>query len=257
MWRDLLLVTFSTNCVRCLLKQTLSFSLATTKSCRICGSNSGGTISNDTRRVVSHVNRRFAESSLPSSGSKNNPCKIPASKQMEQYILLLEQHWWWRRYVLPKRRLTFNGRQVLSRNVLLRKSAATVTATYRKSPALWVLNNNNPEEGWRWRWTLLEKPPGVQPLKNVPAFNGTRRFNTVVTWALSWAQLIQSIPPHPVSPISILTLYVHPRLGLPSLLPPGFPTANLCAWPPLWSSGQSSWLQIRRPGFDSRHYKKK
>jgi hypothetical protein len=25
----------------------------------------------------------------------------------------------------------------------------------------------------------------------------------------------------------------------------------------LWSSGQSSWLQIRRPGFDSRHYKKK
>jgi hypothetical protein len=26
------------------------------------------------------------------------------------------------------------------------------------------------------------------------------------------------------------------------------------AWPPLWSSGQSSWLQIRRPGFDSWHY---
>jgi hypothetical protein len=23
---------------------------------------------------------------------------------------------------------------------------------------------------------------------------------------------------------------------------------------PLWSSGQSSWLQIQRPGFDSRHY---
>jgi hypothetical protein len=32
------------------------------------------------------------------------------------------------------------------------------------------------------------------------------------------------------------------------------------AWqrrPPLWSSSQSSWLQIRRPGFDSRHYQKK
>jgi hypothetical protein len=26
--------------------------------------------------------------------------------------------------------------------------------------------------------------------------------------------------------------------------------------PPLWSSGQSSWLQIRRPGFDSRHCQK-
>jgi hypothetical protein len=25
-------------------------------------------------------------------------------------------------------------------------------------------------------------------------------------------------------------------------------------WPPLWSSGQSSWLQIQRSGFDSRHY---
>jgi hypothetical protein len=28
-------------------------------------------------------------------------------------------------------------------------------------------------------------------------------------------------------------------------------------WPPLWFSGQSSWLQIRRPGFDSRQYQKK
>jgi hypothetical protein len=27
--------------------------------------------------------------------------------------------------------------------------------------------------------------------------------------------------------------------------------------PPLWSSGQSSWLQIQRPGFDSWHYQKK
>jgi hypothetical protein len=27
--------------------------------------------------------------------------------------------------------------------------------------------------------------------------------------------------------------------------------------PPLWSSGQSSWLQIRRPGFDSWPYQKK
>jgi hypothetical protein len=27
--------------------------------------------------------------------------------------------------------------------------------------------------------------------------------------------------------------------------------------PPLWSSGQSSWLQIRRPGFDARNFQKK
>jgi hypothetical protein len=35
---------------------------------------------------------------------------------------------------------------------------------------------------------------------------------------------------------------------------------NICVGycgPPLWSSGQSSWLRIRRPGFDSRHYQKK
>jgi hypothetical protein len=24
--------------------------------------------------------------------------------------------------------------------------------------------------------------------------------------------------------------------------------------PPMWSSGQSSWQQVRRSGFDSRHY---
>jgi hypothetical protein len=28
----------------------------------------------------------------------------------------------------------------------------------------------------------------------------------------------------------------------------------MCTRPPLWSSGQSSWLQIQRSGFDSRCY---
>jgi hypothetical protein len=36
-----------------------------------------------------------------------------------------------------------------------------------------------------------------------------------------------------------------------------FPLRSEAVWPPLWSSGQSSWLQNRRPGFDSRHYQKK
>jgi hypothetical protein len=31
---------------------------------------------------------------------------------------------------------------------------------------------------------------------------------------------------------------------------------ELDAGPPLWSSGQSYWLQVRRPGFDSLHYQK-
>jgi hypothetical protein len=37
----------------------------------------------------------------------------------------------------------------------------------------------------------------------------------------------------------------------------GFENVNRFHRPPLWSSGQSSWLQIRKPGFDSRHYQKK
>jgi hypothetical protein len=42
---------------------------------------------------------------------------------------------------------------------------------------------------------------------------------------------------------------LHDALGLDIVISPGEP--------PLWSSGQRSWLQIRRPGFDSRHYQKK
>jgi hypothetical protein len=33
---------------------------------------------------------------------------------------------------------------------------------------------------------LLEELPIVQPLKNIPAFYGTRRLNTVFTRALHW-----------------------------------------------------------------------
>jgi hypothetical protein len=36
-----------------------------------------------------------------------------------------------------------------------------------------------------------------------------------------------------------------------------FTSVKLIEEPPLWSSGQSSWLQIRRLGFDSRHYQNK
>jgi hypothetical protein len=34
-----------------------------------------------------------------------------------------------------------------------------------------------------------------------------------------------------------------------------FNNADGCHTPPLWSSGQSSWLQIQRSGLDSRRYK--
>jgi hypothetical protein len=69
-----------------------------------------------------------------------------------------------------------------------------------------------------WNWALLEKPPVVQLLKNVPAFYGTRTFITAFTrashWALSWARSVQS--PHSISLRSILILSTHLCLALPN-----------------------------------------
>jgi len=79
---------------------------------------------------------------------------------------------------------------------------------------------------------LLEKLTGSQLVKKFPAFYGTRKFITVFTSAchmsLSWASLIQSIPPHTTSWRSSLILSSHLCLGLPSgLFPSGFLTKTL------------------------------
>ena len=79
---------------------------------------------------------------------------------------------------------------------------------------------------------LREKLTSFQLVKKFPAFYGTQRFITAFTSArhlsLSWACLIQSIPPHPTSWRSILILSSHLSLGLPSgLFPSGFPTITL------------------------------
>ena len=68
-----------------------------------------------------------------------------------------------------------------------------------------------------------------QSVKKFPTFYGTRRFITAVTTArhlsLFWAISIQSVLRHPTSWWSILILYSHPRLCLPSgLFPSDFPT---------------------------------
>ena len=83
-----------------------------------------------------------------------------------------------------------------------------------------------------WCRVLLEKLTGLQLVKKFPASQGTRRFITALTSVrhlfLSWASPIQSIYPHPTSWRSILILYTHLRLGLPSgLLPSCFPTKTL------------------------------
>jgi hypothetical protein len=74
--------------------------------------------------------------------------------------------------------------------------------------------------GTPWNRVLLEKLTGLQIVKKFPAFYGTRRFITAFTSArhlsLSWASLIQSLPPHPTSWRSTLILSSNLRLGLSS-----------------------------------------
>ena len=79
---------------------------------------------------------------------------------------------------------------------------------------------------------FLEKLIDLQLVKKFPAFQGTRRFITALTsvrhLSLSWVSPIQSIYPHPTSWRSILILYNHLRLYLPSgILPSGFPSKTL------------------------------
>ena len=74
-----------------------------------------------------------------------------------------------------------------------------------------------------WCRVLLEKLTGLQLVKKLPAFHGTRRFITALTsvrhLSLSWASPIQSIYPHPTSWRSVLILSTHLCLGLPSAIP--------------------------------------
>ena len=79
---------------------------------------------------------------------------------------------------------------------------------------------------------LLEKLTVSRLVKKFAAFYGTRSFITAFTSArhlfLSWASLIQSIPPNPTSWRSNFILSSHLCLGLPSgLCPSGFPTKTL------------------------------
>ena len=83
-----------------------------------------------------------------------------------------------------------------------------------------------------WCRVLLEKLTGLQLVKKLPAFHGTRRFITALTsvrhLSLSWASPIQSIYTHPTSWRCIPILSTHLHLSLPSgLFPSGFPTKTL------------------------------
>ena len=83
-----------------------------------------------------------------------------------------------------------------------------------------------------WCRVLLEQLTGLQLVKKFPTFHGTQSFITTLTnlrhSSLSWASPVQSTCPHPTSWKSILILFTHLRLGLPSgLFPSGFPTKTL------------------------------
>ena len=83
-----------------------------------------------------------------------------------------------------------------------------------------------------WCRVLLEQLTVLQLVKKFPAFHGTRRFITALTsvrhLSVSWTSPIQSMYPDPTSWRSILILYTHLSLCLPSgLFPSGFPTETL------------------------------
>ena len=83
-----------------------------------------------------------------------------------------------------------------------------------------------------WSIVLLEKLTGFQLIKKFPKFYRTRMFIPSFTSArhlsLSWATFIYSIPPHSITGRSILILFSHLRLGLPSgFFPSDFRTKTL------------------------------
>jgi hypothetical protein len=95
-----------------------------------------------------------------------------------------------------------------------------------------------------WCRDLPEQLTGLQLVKKFPAFHGTWRLITALKsvrhLSLFWASPIQSIYPHPTSWRSVLILFIHLCLGLPSgLYLSGFPTKTL--YTPLSSPIRAIW----------------
>jgi len=79
----------------------------------------------------------------------------------------------------------------------------------------------------------MEQSPSWEPKQFsaspiIPRILWNPKVHYCIHLSLSWARLIQSMPPHPTSWSSILILSSHLCLGLPSgLVPWGFPTKTL------------------------------
>jgi hypothetical protein len=86
-------------------------------------------------------------------------------------------------------------------------------------------------------FTHRNRPP-VSPLtlngRNIPFVNSVKYLGVIFDKRMTWRLHIQMIEAKAFR--TFITIYI---------------------WPLLWSSGQISWLHIRRPGFDFRYYQKK
>jgi hypothetical protein len=75
------------------------------------------------------------------------------------------------------------------------------------------------------------------------------RASSTIAWPLSW------MPPVTIRSCPMPSCNTPYTGWVPCCL--AFLPVNIIWWPPLWSRGQSYFLQIRRPRFDSRHYQNK
>jgi hypothetical protein len=123
----------------------------------------------------------------------------------------------WRRQASPKRRLTFSGiRGVISQKV-------------------WLLITK--PQILQWNMSLPHKLPEQLSLS----------FHTCNRWGI-----LSKRDSHPVWYWSILFNYFTPALDI--LILHILVNSIKGEWPPLWSSGYSSWLQTQRSGFHSWRY---
>jgi hypothetical protein len=93
---------------------------------------------------------------------------------------------------------------------------------------------------------LKTEPAATQLVKKTPAILKDTKdhyhANKAGQWSQLWAEWIVAIILAPPSRVHLMQ-----QTNI-------FKTATREEWPPLWSSGQSSWVQIQRSGFDYRHY---
>jgi hypothetical protein len=172
--------------------------------------------------------------------------KIPILRRMEG-DMIINMHWSLRKLQV------ILGRSESHQNILHRFSRSTQILNFIKiRPVGYELLHADRRTDWhdkvnsRFRHFYLgalltylltysmEQSPltGLQLVKNFPTLYGTWRFITAFIsdrhQSLSLASSIQSIPPHPTSWRSALTLFSHLHLGLPSdLLPSGFTKAPI------------------------------